>query len=696
MTTEKLRIHGLRLSGIACALTGILVSIGTSGLAAAQPRDLEEIIVTTTPISQPLGSVAAAASVVEEQDIQLARQQLALDESLSRVPGVFMQNRYNFAQDLRIAIRGFGARAAFGIRGIKILVDGIPETLPDGQGSVDSIDLGSTGRIEVLRGPSSSMYGNASGGVVAITTEEPPENHETQLRVSAGEYGFRKLQAKVAGTSGSVGYVVSASDTDLDGYRQNSNARNTQLSARLRFDMRNDQELTTVFNYTDQPTSDDPGGISLAQATADPRSARDANIDFRGGEALEQTRIGAVYSIPFGNGHSLNARGYYATREFSNSLPFFFGGQVQLDRDFIGGGVSYRHTGTLGGRSNELVVGFDFNSQDDDRLRYHNENGARGALTFNQNEQVDSRGIYIQDVLTLSDTVDLTFGARFDDVEYDISDRFLTDGFDDSGTLDFSNTSPMIGINVALTDEINAYANYSTAFETPTTTELANPADTGGFNQDLSSQTAENLEVGLRGSLNPRNFFELAVFDISVDDELIPFESAGGREYFRNAGSSERTGIEFSLVSEPTSRLRAMLSYTYSDFQFDEYVTPDDDYSGNDIPGIADSVLFGEITYTHPRGWFASLDAMRVGAQYADDSNLARIGSYTVANLRIGASFESGSARLSPFVGINNLTDERYFSNIRINAFGPPGGKRYYEPAPDRNIYAGITVDFGG
>ena len=531
------------------------------------------------------------------------------------------------------------------------------------------------------------MFGNASGGVISVTTEVPPSAQETQVRASAGEYGFRKLQAKFGGSAGPVGYVVSLSESELDGYRDQSKAENTQLSARLNFDIRGDQELSAIFNYTDQPTSDDPGGINAAQAAADPRSARDANLQYDGGESLEQTKVGVVYSVPFGDAHEISARGYYVTRDFGNLLPFQSGGQVQLDRDFLGGALSYTHSGSLGGRANELIIGMEWNSQDDDRLRFDNNDGVRGALTFNQREQVESRGLFIQDVLSLSSTVDLSFGLRFDDVEYDITDRFLTDGFDDSGTLDFSATSPMVGINVALTDSLNVYANYSTAFETPTTTELATLDDGGGFNQSLTSQDAENFEIGLRGEFGMSNRFEVALFDIEVDDELLPNgENSAGRDVFINAGSSSRTGVEFSIVSNPTDRLRTTLSYTWSDFEFNDFGA----FSGNDIPGLADSLLFAEVTYSHPNGWYAAIDATMVGEQYANNANSVLVDDYTIANLRLGGEFERGSFRFAPFVGINNLTDESYFSNIRINAFGG----RFFEPAPDRNLYAGITIDF--
>ena len=679
-------------AALAGLVSQILLSAGLAVPCAALAQNaggnLQEIIVTATRIEQPLDRVAAAVSVVGQDDIQLGRQQLALDESLSRVPGVFMMNRYNFAQDLRVAIRGFGARSNFGIRGVKILVDGIPETLPDGQGSVDGIDIGATGQIEVLRGPSSSLYGNASGGVISVVSETPPDDRSTEVRVAAGDYGYRKLQAKLGGRGERVGYVVSVSDSELDGYREQSRAENTQLTTRLDFDLGGERELLAVLNYTDQPRSDDPGGINAAQAALDPRSARDVNIAFDAGEYLEQSRIGFVYSMPLGERHSITARNYYVWRDFGNKLPFLDGGQVELDRFFAGGGFTYSYTGDLGGLDNELIVGVDLERQDDDRYRYDNVNGSQGPLTFDQNETVTSSGIYVQDLLKLTETIELSFGVRFDEVEFDVSDRFLTDG-DDSGVVQLDDVSPMLGISVAMSDALNFYATYSTAFETPTTTEFANPSGSGGFNQGLQPQTAVNLEVGLRGLLGDKHRFDAAIFDIEVEDELIPYELPGfpGRDFFENAGSSSRTGLEFSIVSDLTDNLRSTFSYTYSDFEFDEF----ESFSGNVIPGIADSLFFGELVYTGSSGWFAALDVLVVGDQYANNANTVVVDSYTVTNLRFGADLDLGSVRLAPFLGVNNLTDTTYDSNIRINAFGG----RYYEPAPERNFYAGVTLTFG-
>ena len=659
---------------------------------AASVDNLEEIVVQATRMSRPLDSVPAAISVVNQAQIQLGRQQLGLDEALNRVPGVFIQNRYNFAQDLRVSIRGFGARSAFGIRGVKILVDGIPETLPDGQGQVDSIDLGAAQQIEVLRGPSSSYYGNASGGVISVTSERGPETPFANLRFSAGEYGAQKFQAKTGGQTERVNYFVSFSDSQIDGYREHSETENTQLSGRLEFDLGDRGSLLAVANYTDQPVSNDPGGINIAQAQADPRSARDRNLSFDGGEALEQTRLGFVYTLTVGQGSELQVRNYYVSRDFNNRLPFFGGGAVDLQRFFAGGGISYTQQGSLGGRPNRVVVGLDYDDQDDHRRRFNNDMGVLGALSLDQNEHVTSSGLFIQDELSISENVRLSFGVRFDQVEFDVGDRFLGNG-DDSGVRKLDDVSPMVGLLANLSPDVTVYGTYSTSFETPTTTEFANPSGAGGFNPLLEPQAATNLEVGLRGGVGSRTRYELAVFDIGVEDELIPYEipSSPGRDFFANAGRSNRTGLEATLISQPTDRIGVTLSYTYADFTFADFLDDNgNDYSGNRIPGTVEQLVFAELSYRHPAGWFGALDALHVGDQFANNANSVADGAYTLSNLRLGFDANRGGATFSPFVGVNNLFDQSYNSNIRLNAFG----RRYYEPGPGRNIYAGVAVNF--
>lgn len=667
--------------------------------AQAYSGELEEIIIEATRLSRPLDRVPAAVSVVSQDEIQLGRQQLGLDEALSRVPGLFMQNRYNFARDLRISIRGFGARAAFGIRGIKILVDGIPETLPDGTGQVDSIDLGAIRQIEVIRGPSSSLYGNASGGVISITSEDGPEIPFANARLTVGAYDFQKLQVKAGGQTDRMNYFVSLSDSKIDGYRAHSQAENTQLSGRFNFDLAGNSNFLAVVNVTDQPISNDPGGINAAQAAADPSSARDRNVTYDTGETLDQTRVGFVYSTPIGGQGALAARSYFVWRDFQNKLPQFPNADsVDLERFFAGGGITYTHSGVVGTMPNRFIVGFDIDDQDDDRRRFVNDQGTIGALLFDQNESFTAQGVFLQDELSLNDTLQFTFGLRYDEVEYSVEDRFLSDG-DDSGTRKMNDVSPMLGILYSVSPDLSLYGTVSTAFETPSTTDFANPSGGGGFNPALDPQSATNYEVGLRGAIGDRHSYELAIFDIKVDDELVPFD-IDGRNFFQNAGRSSRTGVELAIVSNPTDRIRASLTYSYGDYEFDDFRvisvdaggTPSvvDDFAGNTIPGTVEHLLFGEISYTHPSGWFGVLDLLYVGEQFADNANAVKVGSYTIVNLRLGFERAVGSTIVSPFFGINNLFDESYNTDIRINAFGA----RYFEPAPERNAYAGVSVRF--
>ena len=648
---------------------------------------LDEIVVSATRMESSVREVARSISIVEKERIQLGTQQLGLDESLAGIPGLYMQNRYNFAQDLRISLRGFGARSSFGIRGIKILVDGIPETLPDGQAGVDSIDIGSAQSIEVLRGPSSSLYGNASGGVISITSELGSATPYVEGRIAAGEYGYSQLQLKSAGKFGSSDYLFNISRTELDGYRDHSNARGSVLNSKIGIPLGESDRLVFSLNLTDQPEADDPGGINAAQAAADPSSARDRNVQFDGGEALEQQRLGIVYTRDRDAG-VLTLRNYYAWREFTNKLPFVGGGSVDLDRYFYGIGAQYDFNAlpeNLG-----LSIGVDYDRQDDDRQRFDNNSGVLGPMVFDQNEAVDSTGLYLQGQYAFNDAWTLLAGLRYDEISYDVTDNYLVDG-DSSGILDFDELSPSLALNVQLQTGV-LFASYSSSFETPTTTELANPDASGGFNPSLNAQTADNFEIGYKYSQGDL-YYELAVFTIDLENELIPFELAAfpGRTFFANAGSSSREGIEAAIARSFDNGLRIDASYTWSDFSFDDFVDDNgNDFSGNQLPGLPKHYGYLGLSYRGDSGLSATVEAVYSGELVANNANTAQVSSYTVANLRLSHEVETGPWIIRPYFGINNIFDEDYNSNIRINAFGA----RYFEPAPGRNFYAGVVVNF--
>ncbi len=677
-----------------CSLALPLVA----GAQSPEPPKLEEMIIESTRLTRTMASTPLSISVVSQDEIQLAKQQLALDEALASVPGLFMQNRYNFAQDLRVSIRGFGARSAFGIRGIKILVDGIPLTVADGQGQVDTIDLGATKQVEVIRGPSSALYGNAAGGVISVTSEDGPETPFASMRITGGEYGYQKLAVKTGGQTDDINYFFSLSDSQIDGYRDHSEAENTQLTGRVNFDLGQDRDWLFILNHTDQPVSNDPGGVNLAQATSDPRSARDRNVAFDTGESVTQTRLGTVYTSPLGQNGELTARGYVDTREFMTKLPQFpVADSVDLDRKFSGFGLSYAHDSFLGSIPSRFLIGFDLDDQDDDRKRRLNNMGVIGELLFDQNEQVTSKGLYAQNELALSDQMQLTLGLRYDQVEFSVTDYYLSDG-DESGSRELDDVSPMLGLAYQLNNRTSLYGTVSTSFETPTTTEFANPTGGGGFNPTVEPQKATNYELGLRGMADlASTSYQLAIFNTEVKDELISYD-ANGRDFFQNAGESGRTGIEFSATSQLTERLESTVSLSYGDFSFDQFEvlsfdgmgnpTVTGDFSGNRIPGTVEELAYVELTYNDPKGWYSAIDLTYTGDQFADNDNTVNVDAYTLANWRLGADYQVGSTVISPFIGINNLSDEDYYSNIRINAFGG----RYYEPAPGRNVYGGVEL----
>jgi len=647
--------------------------------------ELEPVIVTAPRVTIPLYKFPAAISVVGKDDIQLGQPTLSLGESLVRVPGVFIQDRFNFAQDVRISIRGFGARAAFGIRGIKILVDGIPLTLPDGQSQVDTIDLGATQRIEVMRGPISALYGNASGGVISIITEDGPAQPFIQERTTIGQFGLIKPELKSGGQIGPLNYLINLSYLDYGGYRDQSLTRNFLLNGKFRFNIDDSSDLTALITLFDSPRADDPGALTQEQVNEDRRQASPLNKRFETGEEVSDQRFGLVYRKDFSGLHDLELNGYANFREFDSSIPFRI---VEFDRVFLGGGVKYGYLGNILGFQNRLTVGTDLQFQDDDRKNFNNIDGGKGnELLINQDEKVTNFGPYVQEEFNLVDNITIVLGGRYDYV------RFSVDDFLDpieSGSRTFKQLTGRGGLLYSPIPEVNMYFNIAQSFETPTTTELVNrPDGEGGLNPNLEAQKAINYEIGAKGQAFGRLDYQLALYYITLRDELIPFEIEG-RTFFRNAGKSRRYGLEAWFNFEVIEGFNASLAYTYLNSKFKDFAVDDVNFDGNEVPGIPPHLLNIELFYKHKYGFYGGFDLLYVSSFFVNDANTVKNNAYTVANLRLGLERSYRGFGISPFFGIQNLFNEKYNDNVRINSLGG----RFFEPAPTINVYGGLRLAY--
>lgn len=660
----------------------LCVALSLPLTVAAETQRLEPLTVTAPRLERPWLDTPAALGVVEREDLEQARQGLQLDESLVRIPGVTAQNRYNFAQDLRVSMRGFGARSAFGIRGVKLLVDGIPETTTDGQSQVDAIDLTALERIEVIRGPSSVLHGNATGGVLDITTRSGPPETFLQPRLEAGSFGYRRIGVQAGGQAEALTWHVSGWDFAMDGYRDHSVAEKRLLHSRLDWDLAAGHRLTALATFLDAPRTDDPGALTAAEVAADRRAANPNAIAYNAGQSVTQERLGLVYRGDLSEGESLQARVFHTWRDFDNRLPFENGGMVGYDRTFYGAGVQYTRANRLGDLPGRVTLGLDLERQQDDRRRHDNLLGVRGDLVLEQRETAEAAGVFLQQEIDLTERLQSTLGLRRDWVRFAVDDRFLSDG-DDSGSRTFQETSHSLGLSYAWHPQHRIYGTYGTAFETPTFTEYANPTG-GGFNPAIAPQQARNLELGMKGFAGTVQY-DLAVFRVDVRDELVPYEL--DRIYYENAGRTRRQGLEAGLSWFASTEWTFTGAWTWSDFTFREFEDDGVDLAGRELPAIPRQQLFLEAAWRPGRDYYI-LDMLALDRQYADNANTERVSDTAIFNARAGRVFRQDGWDVETFIAVNNLFDQDYIANIRPNAaFG-----RYYEPAPGRNFFVGLHV----
>ncbi len=649
--------------------------------------NLKPVVVKTTRILQQEIRTPAAITSLNFNEYQDNGQQLSFNEYLLNIPGVFALNSNNFSQDLRISIRGFGARSAFGIRGVKIVVDGIPETTPDGQGQIDNLNLSIINNIEVLRGPASFLYGNASGGVVNINTIDFLDESFVKFGLTLGSYNMYQSQATVGLKKEKTSYIFHGNNIKTDGYRNESGFNNYSFNFRALHQISESQKMNFLLNYTDSPMANDAGGLTLEEVNEDRRQARQRNIDFNTGEEINQLKIGVGYNLKWTN-LNLNSYAFYSFRNFYGLLPFEFGGVVDLKRNYFGNGTNLTYTINQDKFNNKLQIGYDFSFQKDNRSRFSNQEGIVGAKTLEQDESFNAYGVYLLDHLSLGNLLIRT-GLRYDHNVLKVDDDFPSNGVD-SDNISLNSISTSLGLNLKIDSQNYVYTNFSTSFETPTLSELsANPIAEGGFNTNLEPQKANNFELGYKRK-SSKDQLGISLFYIKTNDDLVPFELENfpDRTFFQNAGSTKRKGIELFYKRSIFKNTSLIASYTFSDFEYSSFEIPSGIFNGNQLPGIPKHLASASLNYSNKKDLKFSFQSRYIGRLYTNNDNSIEDNAYTVHNLNASYSLKAKKITLIPFLGINNIFNEKYNDNIRINAFAG----RFYEPAPEINIYGGLRV----
>jgi iron complex outermembrane receptor protein len=686
-------------------LPGLVLAAATSASAQVDTtvrRDtalLAPTVVTVTRTPLAVSRAPFAVGVNLRDEIQRGKPGLALDEALAGIPGVQVDNRFNYALGERISIRGLGARAQFGVRGVRVILDGIPMTLADGQTTLNNVDASTLSRAEVIRGPASSMHGNSAAGVIQLetdhTAELAPGAFGGELRTILGEDGLQRLQASLGGRTSASNFAIALSRLSFDGYRQWNEARNDHASFRFgRGTVERGVEVTAnIVEYDGQ----NPGGMSRAMLAANRDSSFTNNLRDKTGERGNQAQLGITVRRDVG-GSALSVSAHGLRREIENPIPQRI---VAIDRGAGGARIALSGEPLVGGRMTRLSAGAELQLQDDDRRNFVSDSGRRAADTLNQRERVLNTAFFAQAAVDVVSRVMLLFGARYDRIAFTAEDRLIGAGNpDDSGDRTMSAVSPSIGLTVNLAPRLDVYTNYSTSFETPTTSELANQeSGAGGINQDLDPQRTRSAEVGINGRVSLAGVvgsYQLSLYDARVQDALVPFEVAAvpGRQYFRNAGSTKHRGAELgtSLVLPMSLALRA--SYAHTDARFVRYSVTSGStttvYDGLRVPGVAANRADATLTFNPSRA-FIDFETRASSSIIVNDANTERSESYVIHGMRAGLrDLRAGRIQFAPHIGVLNLFDREYNTSVVVNAFGG----RFFEPGPGRSLYGGLVARF--
>ncbi|MGY1410867.1 TonB-dependent receptor family protein [Luteimonas sp. A611] len=681
---------------------------------ALNPVTLDRIEVTATRLQHvaPFDVPASFDRIV--LDGSEARAGTSVSEALSGVAGLAARERQNFAQDTQLSIRGFGARSTFGVRGLRLYADGIPATMPDGQGQVSHFVMAGAERIEVLRGPFSALHGNSSGGVVQIFSAEGESPTRGHLQASAGRDSSRAASASLRGANDTLGYALAASHFETDGWRDHSAARRSWLNLKLHAELPREGRLLLVGNHFDAPDALDPLGLDWGQVQDDPRQATSVATQYRTRKSASQDQLGLRWEQPLGGGHAIEAMGYGGRRSIEQFLsvpvgaqgnPLSSGGVIDLDNDYGGLDLRWRWAGSLAGRALEFTAGGNADRQRQHRRGYENfvgdTLGVRGTLRRDERNRVDNRDLYAQAWWQFADRWSLLAGARRSQLRFRSNDGYVTAANpDDSGRVDYAETTPVLGITFAPASDLRVYASAGRGFETPTFNELGYRADGGaGLAFDLAPATSRNIELGAKWRNDAGAHVEAALFRADTDDELAVARNVGGRSSYRNVGRARREGAELSAGLPLGEAWSLRLAWTWLDAHFSDsfpictgagctdpsVLVP----AGTAIPGTARQQGHARLQW-QPRDWTFALEATASSSISVSDTGARSAPGHVLAHLEAARSWNTAHGRLRGFARIDNLADRHHVGSVIVNE----GNGRYYEPGPGRGVLLGLRWDW--
>lgn len=695
--------HALPLTACALLCMGAMSSTAVRAQAATE---LTDVVVQSGRLAQKQFDAPGSVYAVEAQTIRNSGPQVNLSDVLAQVPGVVALNRNNYAQDVQISIRGFGARSAFGVRGIRIITDDIPATIPDGQGQTSTVSMTSTERIEVLTGPLAQLYGNSSGGVIQTFTREAGAQPELRNQMMVGSFGMTRTDWQMSQRTGQVGVVADYSTFGISGYRDNSDARRQQLNSVITIDAQPNTRVKLIVNVLDMPYAKDPTGLDSARALTTPTVVDRSALLNGAQKTVRHQQTGLVVDQQLGGGLSLKGRAYAGTRDTLQYQAGTVPGTptkatwVGLSRDFDGFGLQLKGKAALGANQRvDWVVGLDHDQSSEQRQGGATQSGVQtGSLTRNETNSAKNNDYFAQANWHLSERWTLTTGVRSSDVTLrsinQCLDPVACTASGSSGSAPYKATSPVFGVTWHARDDLNVYLNQGRGFETPTLAETAYPnsSNTGGFL--LKASQSEHLEVGSKWLPSPTTRVDAAWFHIKTDNE-IAVDAAGPPTTYKNVGKTVRDGVEVSGRTQLNPHWRTQASYNYIQATYQEGFSS---LAGKSLPSIPARQLFSSLQWSQkgfapaaqaPRlGMEVSLDWMARAQIWATDQNTPGTSApgFGVFNMRVRQRYQVGTARVEAFVGIDNLTNKDTIGSVIINQ----KALRYFEPGLERNWVVGV------